>query len=63
MTTNVLQLVFTISAAGGNVDAVNAVLKHYEGYISMLAIKVRRLIRNEIKVNTGKPGKNSTTTA
>src|SRR5262249_21343797 len=28
-----------VSAAGGDVDAINAVLKHYEGYIAVLATK------------------------
>ena len=27
------------AAAGGNVDAINAVLKHYEGYIAALATR------------------------
>lgn len=27
------------AAAGGNVDAINAVLKHYEQYISVLATR------------------------
>ena len=26
-------------AAGGDVDAINAVLKHYEGYIAVLSTK------------------------
>lgn len=26
-------------AAGGNIDAINAVLKYYEGYIAVLATK------------------------
>ena len=28
-----------VLAAGGDVDAINAVLKHYEGYIAVLATK------------------------
>ncbi|NLI13919.1 MAG: helix-turn-helix domain-containing protein [Peptococcaceae bacterium] len=28
-----------IAAAGGNIDAINAVLKHYEGYIAVLSTK------------------------
>ena len=28
-----------VSAASGDVDAINAVLKHYEGYIAVLATR------------------------
>jgi hypothetical protein len=28
-----------VLAAGGDVDAINAVLKHYEGYIAVLSTK------------------------
>ena len=28
-----------VLAAGGDVDAINAVLKHYEGYIAALSMK------------------------
>ena len=28
-----------VLAAGGDVDAINAVLKHYEGYIAVLATR------------------------
>jgi hypothetical protein len=28
-----------ILAAGGDIDAINAVLKHYEGYIAVLATR------------------------
>lgn len=27
------------AAAGGNVDAINAILKHYEGYIAALSMR------------------------
>ncbi len=38
---NVRLLPFSViqKAAGGNVEAINAVLKHYEGYIAKLSMR------------------------
>jgi hypothetical protein len=36
---NLLPYSVIVSAAGGDVDAINAVLKHYEGYIAVLAVR------------------------
>ena len=36
---NLLPFSVIESAAGGNVDAINKVLKHYEGYIIALSIR------------------------
>jgi len=36
---NLLPYPVIVLAAGGDVDAINAVLKHYEGYIAVLATK------------------------
>ena len=36
---NLLPYPVVVLAAGGDVDAINAVLKHYEGYIAVLATK------------------------
>ena len=38
-TNNLLPFPIIVSAAGGDVDAINAVVKHYEGYITVLATK------------------------
>jgi hypothetical protein len=40
-TTNTEQIPYPVIvlAAGGDVDAINAVLKHYEGYITVLSTK------------------------
>ena len=34
---NLIPYPVIVLAAGGDVDAINAVLKHYEGYIAVLA--------------------------
>ena len=34
---NLVPYPIIVLAAGGDVDAINAVLKHYEGYIAVLA--------------------------
>ena len=36
---NTLPLPVIVLAMGGDIDAINAVLKHYEGYIAVLATK------------------------
>jgi len=36
---NLLPYHIVVLAAGGDVDAINAVLKHYEGYIAVLATR------------------------
>ena len=36
---NLLPYPVVVLAAGGDIDAINAVLKHYEGYIAVLATK------------------------
>ena len=36
-TKNLLPFPVIAAAAGGNIDAINAVLKHYEGYIAALS--------------------------
>ena len=38
---NLIPYPIIVLAAGGDVDAINAVLKHYEGYIAVLAIRRR----------------------
>ena len=38
-TKNLVPYPVIVLAAGGDVDAINAVLKHYEGYIAVLATK------------------------
>jgi len=38
-TNNLLPYPVIVLAAGGDVDAINAVLKHYEGYIAVLATR------------------------
>ena len=37
--TNLIPYPVIVLAAGGDIDAINAVLKHYEGYITVLATK------------------------
>lgn len=37
--TSLLPFPVIAAAAGGDVDAINAVLKHYEGYIAALSMK------------------------
>jgi len=37
--TNLIPYPVIVLAAGGDVDAINAVLKHYEGYIAVLSTK------------------------
>jgi len=37
--TNLVPYPVIVLAAGGDVDAINAVLKHYEGYIAVLATR------------------------
>ena len=36
---NLLPFPVIVSAAGGDIDAINTVLKHYESYITVLATK------------------------
>jgi len=36
---NLLPYPVIVLAAGGDVDAINAVLRHYEGYIAVLATR------------------------
>lgn len=36
---NLLPFPVIAAAAGGNINAINAVLKHYEGYIAVLSTK------------------------
>ncbi|TEB17118.1 Helix-turn-helix domain protein [Pelotomaculum sp. FP] len=36
---NLLPFPVIAAAAGGNIDAINAVLKHYEGYIATLSTR------------------------
>ncbi|HAG08594.1 MAG TPA: helix-turn-helix domain-containing protein [Desulfotomaculum sp.] len=36
---NLLPFPVIAAAAGGNIDAINAVLKHYEGYIAALSTR------------------------
>jgi hypothetical protein len=36
-TSNLIPYPVIVLAAGGDVDAINAVLKHYEGYIAVLS--------------------------
>jgi hypothetical protein len=38
-TNNLIPYPVIVLAAGGDVDAINAVLKHYEGYIAVLATR------------------------
>jgi hypothetical protein len=38
-TSKLLPYPVIVLAAGGDVDAINAVLKHYEGYIAVLATR------------------------
>ena len=38
-TTNLIPYPVIVLAAGGDVDAINAVLKHYEGYIAVLSTR------------------------
>ena len=38
-TANLLPFPVIVSAAGGDIDAINAVLRHYEGYITILSTK------------------------
>jgi len=38
-TTNLIPYPVIVLAAGGDVDAINAVLKHFEGYIAVLATR------------------------
>lgn len=38
-TKNLIPYPVIVLAAGGDVDAINAVLKHYEGYIAVLSAK------------------------
>ena len=38
-TNNTLSYPVMLLATGGDVDAINAVLKHYEGYIAVLATR------------------------
>ena len=37
--TNLVPYPVIVLAAGGDVDAINAVLKHFEGYIAVLATR------------------------
>jgi len=37
--TNLIPYPVIVLAAGGDVDAINAVVKHYEGYIAVLSTK------------------------
>jgi len=37
--TNLVPYPVIVLAAGGDVDAINAVLRHYEGYIAVLATR------------------------
>lgn len=39
LNTSLLPFPVIAAAAGGDVDAINAVLKHYEGYIAALSMK------------------------
>jgi hypothetical protein len=39
LNTSLLPFPVIAAAAGGDVDAINAVLKHYEGYIAALSTK------------------------
>ncbi|WP_061214882.1 helix-turn-helix domain-containing protein [Syntrophomonas wolfei] len=36
---NLLPFPTIVAASAGNIDAINAVLKHYEGYIAVLSIR------------------------
>jgi len=38
-TNNLIPYTVIVLASGGDVDAINAVLKHYEGYIAVLSTK------------------------
>ena len=38
-TNNLLPFPIIVSAVGGDIEAINLVLKHYEGYITVLATK------------------------
>ena len=38
-TNNLIPYPVIVSAAGGEVDAINTVLKHFEGYIAVLATR------------------------
>lgn len=54
---NLLPYHIIVAAASGDVDAINTVLKHYEGYIAVLATRTVSLIESPTTGN-GSTGSN-----